>query len=426
MKRMVCEMCGSSDLIKQDGYFVCQNCFTKYSVEEAKKIMVEFDGPVEIKGTVKIDKNFDSILKMGDDAYKSGNYKEAYQYYTQYVEHFPEDYEVKLRRYIAYGSSITLVQIAQLDGLMNYIDEYCACVVKDPANDENVIKAKILSVFAESFVLLNSVYNLIKSIYIDRGIASTSSHGDFLNYSEFVIQRQLFLYSEMEKYLYYCLELEEIWSSQYKIIDRELGYYHRKYKFNDTVFYLTRTGKKKFDEMHSANKNNRSRFPALLEKTKAKIQKDRNDKYWEEHKDLKVSLLAEKESLSKNNDERLSEIKNIESRIEKIKSEHPFDSLVLDKEIEKLNSELDLKKNEKGQLGFFKFKDKSTLKKQIKELESSLVRIVSKKESKMKEHDAEIAKLYVAETEQINKLNGIIDSNNRRDAEIDRILNANY
>lgn len=53
MKRLTCEMCGSTDLIKQDGVFVCQSCGCKYSVEEAKKMMVE--GTVEVTGTVKID-----------------------------------------------------------------------------------------------------------------------------------------------------------------------------------------------------------------------------------------------------------------------------------------------------------------------------------------------------------------------------------
>jgi hypothetical protein len=41
MKQMVCEMCGGKKLVKQDGVFVCQNCQTKYSVEEAKKMIVE-------------------------------------------------------------------------------------------------------------------------------------------------------------------------------------------------------------------------------------------------------------------------------------------------------------------------------------------------------------------------------------------------
>ena len=54
MKALVCEMCNSNDLVKQDGYFVCQCCGTKYSVEEAKKMMIE--GTVDVSGsTVKVD-----------------------------------------------------------------------------------------------------------------------------------------------------------------------------------------------------------------------------------------------------------------------------------------------------------------------------------------------------------------------------------
>ena len=41
MKQFVCEMCGSSDLLKQDGLFVCQSCGTKYTTEDAKKLLVE-------------------------------------------------------------------------------------------------------------------------------------------------------------------------------------------------------------------------------------------------------------------------------------------------------------------------------------------------------------------------------------------------
>ena len=53
MKQLTCEMCGGVDLVKNEGLFVCQNCGTKYTVEEAKKMMIE--GTVEVQGTVKID-----------------------------------------------------------------------------------------------------------------------------------------------------------------------------------------------------------------------------------------------------------------------------------------------------------------------------------------------------------------------------------
>lgn len=49
MQAIKCELCGSSDIMKQDGFFQCQNCKTKYSLEEARKLI----------GVVKIDKTDD-------------------------------------------------------------------------------------------------------------------------------------------------------------------------------------------------------------------------------------------------------------------------------------------------------------------------------------------------------------------------------
>lgn len=84
MKQLTCEMCGSTDIIKQDGVFLCQSCGCKYSVEEAKKMMLE--GAVDVSGsTVKIDnssefdylndklnrsveiKDYNSVLRISDE-----------------------------------------------------------------------------------------------------------------------------------------------------------------------------------------------------------------------------------------------------------------------------------------------------------------------------------------------------------------------
>ena len=80
MKQLTCEMCRSTDLIKQDGVFVCQTCGCKYSVEEARKMMIE--GTVEVTGTVKVD-NSDAIenyLKMARNALDANNNEEAENY----------------------------------------------------------------------------------------------------------------------------------------------------------------------------------------------------------------------------------------------------------------------------------------------------------------------------------------------------------
>lgn len=64
MKQLTCEMCGSTDLMKQDGVFVCQTCGCKYSVEEAKKLMVEITGEIEaIDSIVEVNNVLDTDNK---------------------------------------------------------------------------------------------------------------------------------------------------------------------------------------------------------------------------------------------------------------------------------------------------------------------------------------------------------------------------
>ena len=56
MKKLQCELCGSNELIKKDGYFVCEYCGTKYTTEEARKLIVE--GNIDVSGSVvKIDQS---------------------------------------------------------------------------------------------------------------------------------------------------------------------------------------------------------------------------------------------------------------------------------------------------------------------------------------------------------------------------------
>lgn len=82
MKRLTCEMCGSTDLVKREGVFVCQSCGTKYSVEEAKKMMVE--GTVEVRGTVTVD-NSSAVEKYVANARRALNkqdWEEVEKYYN--------------------------------------------------------------------------------------------------------------------------------------------------------------------------------------------------------------------------------------------------------------------------------------------------------------------------------------------------------
>lgn len=91
MKQLTCEMCGSTDLVKQDGVFVCQTCGCKYSIEEARKMMVE--GTVEVTGTVKVDNTaaIENYLKMARNALEASNHEEAENYANKIIELDPQN-----------------------------------------------------------------------------------------------------------------------------------------------------------------------------------------------------------------------------------------------------------------------------------------------------------------------------------------------
>ncbi len=85
MQAMICEMCNSNDLVKQDGMFVCQHCGTKYSVEEAKKLM----------GTVKVDKTEETekLLVLARRAKDNKDSENAAKYYEMVLLEKPSNWE---------------------------------------------------------------------------------------------------------------------------------------------------------------------------------------------------------------------------------------------------------------------------------------------------------------------------------------------
>ena len=103
MKTLVCEMCGSNNLLKEDGVFVCQNCKTKYTVEEAKRMMI--DGTVDVSGTVKVD-NTDAVSKYLQNARRAKakeDWEETEKYYNLVEQNDPDNIEAIF--YSSYGKA---------------------------------------------------------------------------------------------------------------------------------------------------------------------------------------------------------------------------------------------------------------------------------------------------------------------------------
>lgn len=107
MKAMVCELCGSNQFVKQDGMFICQHCNTKYSPEDAKKLMVEVKGKVDVSGsTVKVDStdSLENSRQLARRAKEAGNSENAEKYYSLVAMQDPNDWEANF--YTVYYSSM--------------------------------------------------------------------------------------------------------------------------------------------------------------------------------------------------------------------------------------------------------------------------------------------------------------------------------
>ena len=184
MKALMCEMCGSHDIIKQDGLYVCQACGTKYSVEEARKMM--FEGTVEVQGTVKVDnsdrlKNLYTLARRARDSDDSEN---ASKYYNEISIENPNSWEAQF--YKVYYSCIN-IKIAQmgsaciklsksLDNVMRMIN----ASTKTESDRNNAYKEVYAKCMNFHIMILNNMMSSAKSYSADYALDFMKEHGSSL------------------------------------------------------------------------------------------------------------------------------------------------------------------------------------------------------------------------------------------------------
>lgn len=96
MKQIVCEVCGSNDLVKEDGCFICQYCGAKYSPEEAKRLIVEVNGKVDVSGSkVTVDNTsfVERSLENARRAKAKEDWEECEKYYNMVEQYEPTNIE---------------------------------------------------------------------------------------------------------------------------------------------------------------------------------------------------------------------------------------------------------------------------------------------------------------------------------------------
>lgn len=172
MKQIVCEVCGSNDLVKEDGCFICQYCGAKYSPEEAKRLIVEVNGKVDVSGSkVTVDNTsfVERSLENARRAKAKEDWEECEKYYNMVEQYEPTNIEAIF--YSSYGKArMALVdsdrfkreqKIKVLKNSISVIDDnYDNSPDKYEENKVLIqnINADLLSMMNSSFVM-NTVNN---------------------------------------------------------------------------------------------------------------------------------------------------------------------------------------------------------------------------------------------------------------------------
>ena len=431
MKRLTCEMCGSTDLLKQDGVFVCQTCGTKYSVEEAKKMMIE--GTVDVSGsTVKIDNTaqIKNYLEIALNAYHADNLSEAEAYCNRILEIDPQYFEAWKLKGKAIGWQSTMAN----SRLFESAQCFSKAIECAPENNKNAVHAEL------SEELSSLGYTLVKlaiDFFVKKyNLSSTPSIRDVYTPIEESAKStekavQLLL-DEQAKSAYYHSVATLMNNTAVKIYNDNQGLlklandayspnYRSQYlqlymKYMTTVESLIRFAINFAKEDYESNID---RYENLLivakskpyqwgedvsklqceineyrikvkkkeeqRKQKEKVERQKRiDAYWAEHNEEKQELESELRALQV----RLRQLKEQAAPYEqeiaawekKRESETPAQE-----EKKKLEEQISNLKTEKNNLGIFKGKEKKALQAQIDELSSRLPAINESIENEEKE-----------------------------------------
>lgn len=160
MKRLTCEVCGGTNIIKKDGVFECQDCGTKYSLEDAKKLLIE--GKVDVSGsTVKIDNSdeLNNLYVLARRARDESNSENAEKYYNLILVKNPDDWEASY--YVVYfkalSSTLAGMSLA-VDSVANCLPSVFQLIKKNVPQDK---QTAIVEDLASRTVALAETFNMV-------------------------------------------------------------------------------------------------------------------------------------------------------------------------------------------------------------------------------------------------------------------------
>lgn len=276
MKRLTCEMCGGTDLIKQDGVFVCQNCGMKYSVEDAKKMMIE--GTVDVKGTVKVDTSgeLENLYQIARRAKDDNNGENAAKYYDMILLKDPTSWEASF--YVVYFKALEckIAQIRSAAISVSNCEKNVLMLIRDNVPEDEQADA-VKEVMLRSLLIANMLANGAKSHYDE---ISPDIKNDYIQeYVNNVCAARDIMYTcgtQIDSIFQENTEIGKLaadaWKSGIEIHTRVLSYFADKSANEEIIMsYVKKIGK--YDSEYTENYTN-SKQKKILEDELAILKED--------------------------------------------------------------------------------------------------------------------------------------------------------
>lgn len=164
MAAPICELCGGSEFVKSDGMFVCQGCGTKYSPEEAQKLMKE-DGAEDVvsavaKGVQQIGEALQQTQDPQHPHHEGPHHGEAHHEGHHHGDRPHDDWHgEELRSGADFNAQAVNINAAGPRGVNNYVCQAWQLIIDEYNTIEHPNKQQfdaLVSRAKECLMLLNS------------------------------------------------------------------------------------------------------------------------------------------------------------------------------------------------------------------------------------------------------------------------------
>ena len=251
MKQIKCELCGSIELIKQEGIYVCKYCNTQYSIEEAKKLMT--DGVVEVVGKVKVDNSDElaNLYQIARRAKNDDNAESAAKYYDMILVKDPNSWEATF--YIVYFRAKNC-KVAEIQSAATSIYNCTNTVlnlIKDYVNEEAEQEAAVNEAVSRIIDISQQLYNAATNSYYNTSSSIRDNYTRKYLYETFAPIYSIYNLGNQLESIYgdkkYACDLAVVaWKLGVDYHKRINNFYDRKYRtqpktFDETVHLFDET-----------------------------------------------------------------------------------------------------------------------------------------------------------------------------------------